>query len=241
MKERTNAMTQTAYPRFSTRDGAPTEEARLPAVFHERFLAHFIGQRTDDGIWPPHSESADARRWYSAGQDSLYVSKDPAEATRAYERALDFDPGYLHAWVALAIALVTENSEASLTEAERILAALAELPVGADGLSGDAASIIAQNRAYIAFHRWRQGGHSSLLESADALYAHAEALATIPRIEMMCPWAAVLIELGFYDKARHLLQTARRIDQELLREYVGKYPTLAQHIHSISDRKDQNQ
>lgn len=233
-------MTQTAYPRFSTRDGAPTDEARLPAVFHERFLAHFIGQRTDDGIWPPHSESADARRWYSAGQDALYVSKDPMEAIRAYEQALDCDPGYLHAWVALAIAMVTENSEASLTEAERILAALSELPVGTDGLSGDAASIVAQNRAYIAFHRWRQGGPSFLLESANALYARGEELATIPRIEMMCPWAAVLIELGNFGKARQLLRSASRIDQELLREYAGKYPTIAEPIDSVSDRKDQN-
>ncbi len=80
-----------------------------------------------------------------------------------------------------------------------------------------------------------------LLDVADRLYLQAESLASSPRIEMLCPWAAVLIERGQRDKARQLLHDAARIDNVLLREYIGKYPSLADHVSRPSNRKDSQQ
>jgi hypothetical protein len=235
--ERTLAMTQTAYPRFSSRDGAPTQEARLTPAFHARFQAHFIGQQTADEIWPPHSSHPDALRWYCAAQDFLYVSKDPVAAIDAYEKSLDCDPGYLQAWVALGIALVTENSEASLIEADRIFAELSSIPVGPEGVSSEVASIVAQNRAYVGFHRWRHGGDGALLDMAASLYEQAARLSTTPRVEMLCPQAAVLIARGQLSNAEEALRIACGIDSDLVREYVGKYPQLADYLPKSADRK----
>lgn len=220
-------MTQTAYPRFVLQDDRPTAEAPLSSAFHERFLAHFIGQRTDDGIWPPHSADALARERYGAGQTALYETKDAVEAIRRYEEALDADPGYLHAWVALAIAYITDNTDESLDQGERILDSLCALPVGDDGLSPEAASIIRQNRAYLELHRYRRGDGDAHLSRADAVYADAAALAVQPRIELLCPWAFVKTETGQRDAARALVADAAALNPTLVREYAAKYPSLA--------------
>ncbi|MFM7323141.1 MAG: hypothetical protein ACKO5K_16705 [Armatimonadota bacterium] len=220
-------MTQTAYPHFQLADGRPTGETPLPSAFHARFASHFVGQRTDDGIWPPHSKHPDATRHYRAGQSALYEAKDPLAAIAAYEAALDADPVYFQAWVALSIALITDNTPESLDEACRILDALAEVPVGTDGIPVGAASIVRQNRAYLALHRWRQGEGDDWLKDADRHYAKAAALGAPARVEMLCPWAAVRLALGEPDSARNLLEEAGRSMPALIPEYVAKYPDLA--------------
>jgi len=223
-------MMQTAYPRFTLRDNVPTDESRLSDAFHKRFLAHFIGQRTEDGIWPAHSSNRDALVAYIRGQEALYEGKDPVSAIGHYQTALDHDPGYLQAWVALAISLVTENSPASLDDAEAILDSLGQIPTGDGGLSLDAASIIQQNRAYLAFHRWRQGQGTHYLSEAEQFYDAAHRFATSPRIEMLCPYAAVLLETGRAKEADRILAVAYGIDPALVHEYTGKYPSLLQHL-----------
>lgn len=221
------AMTQTAYPHYVLQDDHRTSEESLPRAFHERFLAHFIGQRSDDGVWPPHSTSEAARELFRDGQKALHESKDAVAAIRAYEEALDLDPGYLQVWVALAIAYITDNTEDGLDQAEAILANLCALPVGENGLTREAASIIHQNRAYLHLHRWRRGNGLRHLGEADALYAKADALAEAPRIELLCPWAFVKHERGELTAARSLVRRAEALNLPgLLGEYAAKYAPL---------------
>lgn len=217
----------TAYARFLLRDDALTEETPLPRAFHERFPSHFVGQRTADGIWPEHSPDVEARERYRDGQAALYDDKDPVAAIRAYEAALEIDPTYLHAWVALGIAYVMDNTQESLGQAEGIFSRLCALE-SSDWLSREAASILRQNLGYVYVARYRRDGDPAHLIQADTEYRRADALAEQMRIELLCPWAFVAYELGNLSAAKSCWMRACQAapSPAALAEYAAKYAPL---------------
>ena len=217
----------TAYARLLLEDDHLSEEEPLGRAFHERFPAHLVGLRTSDGIWPEHSQNAEARKHYEEGHRALYEEKDPVAAMRAYEAAIDLDPEYLHPWVALGIACVMDNTQSSIEMAEGIFSQLSELDE-TSGLSRELRSMIRQNLAYIGVHRYRESGERAQLERADAGYAEADALAEQERVELLCPWTFVKCELGNDDEAAALWNRAQRavISRDILLEYASKYAPL---------------
>lgn len=225
-----------AYPKVITENDRPAEEPALSPAFHQRNLSHLIGRRTGGGIWPDDPEDAEAVASFEAGQHALYENKDAVAAIRAYEAALDRDPAYLKAWVALAIAYISDNTADSLERAEGVLERLAALEPNA-WLTREASSIVHQNLAYLHLHRYRSeagepGAESPHLRRADSEYQIADGLAEGPaRIELLCPWAYVKMELGQPEAARTLWERAvARVEaagtRTLLTEYAAKYTPL---------------
>ncbi|MBC7806810.1 MAG: hypothetical protein H7145_11730, partial [Akkermansiaceae bacterium] len=223
-----------AYPRHIVTDDRPTGEQTLSARFFERNPAHLIGRRTGNGVWPDDSDNAEAVRLFEAGQTALYQSKDVNAAITAYESAVERDSGYVKAWVALAIAYITDNTPESLDRATEVLTFLAGLPPS-DWLTTEASGIIHQNRAYLSVHRFRQGGetNASLLAAADCDYQICDdrTEAERERLEYLCPWAFVKLSLGEIEPARALWSRAIARASKLgatgiLAEYAAKYAPL---------------
>jgi len=221
-----------AYPKLIVQDNRATVgEAALSSAFHERNLSHLIGRRTGDGVWPDDPSDAEAVKQFEAGQKALYEDKDAVGAMRAYEAALDREPSYLKAWVALSIAYINDNTPESLGQAEEVLTNLAAL-APSDWLTGEASSIIHQNLAYLYVHRFRQGAERANLTQADAHYAIADQRGGgRARIEYLCPWAYVKMELKQREAARTLWTRAQAWAEtnrapRLLNEYAAKYAPL---------------
>lgn len=223
-----------AYPRHIVTDDRPTGEQTLSARFFERNPAHLIGRRTGNGVWPDDSDDAEAVRLFEAGQTALYQNKDVNAAITAYESAVARDSGYIKAWVALAIAYITDNTPDSLDRATEVLTFLAGLEPS-DWLTSEASGIIHQNRAYLSVHRFRQGGETdqSLLAVADRDYQVCDARTESERerLEYLCPWAFVKLLLGETDAARALWNRAIARANALgatgiLAEYAAKYAPL---------------
>ncbi len=223
-----------AYPRHTVTDGEPTGEQTLSARFFESNPAHLIGRRTGTGLWPPDSLDAEAMKSFEAGQVALYQNKNANAAIAAYEAAVGRDAGYIKAWVALAIAYITDNTEGSLAKANDVLSFLAELVPG-EWLSAEASGIVYQNRAYLFVHRFRQGGESdlALLSNADRDYAVCDSRTETgrERLEYLCPWAYVKWMCGETDAARVLWNRAKTRATVLnaptiLAEYANKYAPL---------------
>jgi hypothetical protein len=220
-----------AYPRYIVADDEPTPEPTLSAAFHERNLSHLIGRRTGEGIWPDDPEDKEAVRLFEQGQKALYKGKDAVAAIRAYEAALERDDSYIKAWVALAIAYISDNTPRSLQQAQDILENLAGLPVS-NWLSGELSSIFHQNLAYLHVHYYRQGKGRPHLAEADRRYAIAgERNSGKERIELLCPWAFVKLELGQVESARELWERAEMYaalheTPHILKEYAAKYVPL---------------
>lgn len=223
----------TAYPRLILNEDRVTPEASLSRSFYERNPAHFIGLRAGDGIWPQQPENAEAVRLYAEGHRALYEEKDAVAAIRALEAALEVEPSYLQAWVALAIACITDNTEESLEQAQAVLEQLASLtPERGGWLTPEASSIINQNLGYLHVHRYRQNRDISHLPEADRCYQAADTLsAGKDRIELLCPWAFVKLEMGDRKAATALWTRAQkcaaaRNAPRLLSEYAAKYASL---------------
>jgi tetratricopeptide (TPR) repeat protein len=223
-----------AYPRHIVTDDRPTGEQTLSARFFERNPAHLIGRRTGNGVWPDDSENAEAVRLFETGQTALYQDKDVNGAITAYESAVERDSGYVKAWVALAIAYITDNTPESLDRATEVLTFLAGLEPS-DWLTSEASGIIHQNRAYLSVHRFRQGGETdrSRLLAADRDYQICDARtgADRERLEYLCPWAYVKLSLGETESARTLWNRAVARAMTLgatgiLAEYAAKYVPL---------------
>jgi tetratricopeptide (TPR) repeat protein len=219
-----------AYPRYIVADDEPTPEPTLSAAFHDRNLSHLIGRRTGEGVWPDDPEDKEAVRLFEQGQKALYKDKDTVTAIRAYESALERDDSYIKAWVALAIAYISDNTPQSLKQAEDILENLASLPVS-DWLGGELSSIFYQNLAYLHVHYYRQGRGRAHLAEADRLYAVADERNSKERLELFCPWAFVKMELGSVESARNLWERAEvyaavHETPHLLKEYAAKYAPL---------------
>lgn len=220
-----------AYPRYIVDDDQATPEPTLSAAFHEKNLSHLIGRRGGQGVWPDDPEDKEAVRLFEQGQKALYKQKDTIAAIWAYEAALERDESYIKAWVALSIAYISENTPQSLGQAEEILQNLADLPLS-DWLSSQASSIIYQNLAYLNVHYYRQGRGRTYLAEADRLYAIADERSVgKERIEFLCPWAFVKMELGQVESARSLweraaLYAATHETPHILKEYAAKYAPL---------------
>lgn len=223
-----------AYPRHIVTDDHQTGEQTLSARFFERNPAHLIGRRTGNGVWPDDSQDAEAVRFFEAGQKALYQDKDANAAIAAYESAVERDAGYIKAWVALAIAYITDNTAESLDRSGEVLTFLAGL-APSDWLTEEASGIIYQNRAYLSVHRFRQAGESdlSLLVAADADYAVCNDRTTAgrERLEYLCPWTYVKLKLDETEAAQTLWNRAVSRAQELnaksiLAEYCAKYAPL---------------
>ena len=220
-----------AYPRFIVEDDRPTAEPTLSAAFHESNLSHLIGRRATAGIWPDDSEDPEAVRHFIVGQKALYEDKDAVAAIRAYEAALERDSSYFKAWVAIAIAYITDNTLESLQKAESVLENLAALPIS-DWLTSEVSSIVYQNLAYLHLHYYRLRQDARHLAEADRRYAIADARCNgRERIEFLCPWAFVKAEMGDADSAQALWERAERYAAEhgtphLLKEYAAKYAPL---------------
>ena len=220
-----------AYPRFIVEDDRPTSEPSLSRNFFEKNLSHLIGRRTAGGIWPDDPADREAVALFQAGQHALYSEKDVVKAIRSYEAALDRDSGYIKAWVALAIAYISDNTPDSLERAEGVLNYLTGIEPN-DWFTREASSIIYQNLAYLYVHRYRQSGDRTALSQADANYAVADGRSgEHPRIEFLCPWAFVKMEMGQEFAARALWERARQWAKQtgaehLLAEYAAKYAPL---------------
>ena len=220
-----------AYPRYIVDDDQATPEPTLSAAFHERSLSHLIGRRGGQGVWPDDPEDAEAVRLFEQGQKALYEQKETVTAIRAYEAALERDDSYIKAWVALSIAYISDNTPQSLRQAEDILNNLANLPLS-DWLSSQLSSIFYQNLAYLNVHYYRQGRGRAFLTEADRLYAVAdERSAGKERIEFLCPWAFVKMELGQIESAQSLWERAEVYaaahgTPHILKEYAAKYAPL---------------
>jgi|GEM_PF-811460 hypothetical protein len=220
-----------AYPRYIVEDDRPTSEPPLSRNFFEKNLSHLIGRRTAGGVWPDDPADPEAVKQFQAGQRALYEEKDVVLAIRCYEAALDRDSGYIKAWVALAIAYISDNTPESLERAEGVLTYLSGIEPN-EWLTSEASSIIYQNLAYLYVHQYRQSGEKAILAKADANYAVADARAgDRPRIEFLCPWAYVKIEMGQEYAARALWERAKQWAaktgaEHLLAEYAAKYAPL---------------
>jgi len=223
-----------AYPRHIVTDGQPTEERSLTSRFFERNSAHLIGRRTGSGVWPDDPEDAEAVRLFEAGQKALYEAKDANAAMGFYESALGRDASYIKAWVALAIAYITDNTPDSLERADETLSYLTGIEPS-DWLTPEASGIIHQNRAYLNVHRFRQGGEkeAALLTRADADYEVCDTRTgtSRQRLEYLCPWAYVKMVRAETDAARVLWERAVTRAKEtnanhLLAEYTAKYAPL---------------
>lgn len=232
--DHSNELPPVAYPRYIVRDDRATGEKPLSATFFETNPSHLIGRRTGTGVWPDDPQDAEAVALFEAGQHALYEDKDVVQAIRSYEAALDRDAGYIKAWVALAIALISDNTPDSLAKAEETLSYLAQIEPN-DWLTAEASSIIHQNRAYLYVHRYRLGGGNdpALLLKADNDYRVADGRTPRERarLELLCPWAYVKLEMGDSAAARALWDRARAWAESkgtlpLLREYAAKYVPL---------------
>jgi tetratricopeptide (TPR) repeat protein len=213
-----------AYPRLLLEDDRLSDEAPLSRAFHERFPAHLVGLRSNDGVWPESSQNPVARESFEEGQRLLYEEKDAVAAMRAYEAAIDADPEYIQPWVALGIAGAMDNTDESLHLAEGVFAQLSELDE-TSGLSAELRSIVHQNLAYLSVHQYRQTGRADQLVRADEVYAEADALAQQERVELLCPWTFVKCERGEDDLAAALWARAIKAtpSRDILLEYAAKY------------------
>lgn len=220
-----------AYPRYIVDDDAPTPEPTLSAAFHERNLSHLIGRRSGEGVWPDDPDDKETIRRFEQGQKALYEGKDTVTAIRAYEAALERDDSYIKAWVALAIAYISHNTPRSLQQAQDVLENLSALPVS-DWLSCHLSSIFHQNLAYLHVHYYRQGKGRTHLVEADRLYSLANELsAGRERIELLCPWSFVKMELGQPESAQRIWERAEIYAAtsempHILKEYAAKYAPL---------------
>ena len=216
-----------AYPRLLL-DDLSASEPPLPAVFHESFPSHFVGRRSS-GVWPDHSDNPAAVAAYREGYSALHTQKDIVAAIRAYEEALEHDPMYFRAWVDLGIACVMDNTAESLDRAEGIFAYLCGIEPDGVWLTQEVASILHQNLGYLRLVRYRRTRDRAYLGLADAEYQRADGLAEQQRIELLCPWVFVKLELGekesaqaLWDRATH----AAKADRGILAEYAAKYAPL---------------
>ncbi|MCX6368028.1 MAG: hypothetical protein NTX57_15175 [Armatimonadetes bacterium] len=216
----------TALPRLFPEGQA--EEEPLSAAFHERFPVLLIGQRTQGTIWPDHSDNVAALECYREGYRALHEDKDAVAAMRFYEEALEHDPLYFRVWVELAIVCLMDNTAESIEKAEGIFVRLCAIEPDGEWLTREVASILRQNLGYTRLVRYRRTGDRAYLKLAEGEYELANALAEHERLELLCPWTYVKLELGEKESAQRLWRRVEKAapSQEVLAEYVAKYSSL---------------
>ena len=184
------------FPIHALTNGVPLAGHSVHAGVHERVRTHILGQRTEDGIWPPHSSVPGAVEAYRQAHSFLYDSVDPVAAARAYESATALDEGYLQAWVGLALAWTSMGTPDSLANAIELWLALIEIPVGDDGVSSRCMGILLQNLAYTLFQQHLYTHERQTLEASATYYQRSSQMEGDVRPELYYPWCNVLLLLG---------------------------------------------
>lgn len=184
------------FPIHALTNGVPLVGHSVHAGVHERVRTHILGQRTEDGIWPPHSGVPGAVNAYRQAHSCLYESLDPVAAARAYEHAVSLDEGYLQAWVGLALAWTSMGTPDSLSNAIDLWLALVDIPVGDDGVSSRCMGILLQNLAYTLFQQHLYTQDVRTLEASAAYYQRSSQMEDDVRPELYYPWCNVLLLLG---------------------------------------------
>lgn len=192
----TNQSDPLGFPIHALTNGVPMVGQPIHASVHKRVRTHLLGQRTEDGIWPPHSQVAGAVEAYGTAHAYLYESLDPVAAARLYEKATSLDEGYLQAWVGLALAWTSMGTPDSLESAIQLWQALVDLPVGDNGVSRRCMGILLQNLAYTLFQQHLYTHDLSTLKSAATYYQQASTMEDDIRPELYFPWCNVLMMLG---------------------------------------------
>ena len=184
------------FPIHALTNGIPLVGRTVHASVHERVRTHILGQRTEDGIWPPHSQIPEAVDAYLQAHVLLYESLDPVAAAKAYQVAVGRDEGYLQAWVGLALAWTSMGTPDSLSNAIELWLVLIDIPVGTDGVSGRCMGILLQNLAYTLFQQYLYTKDVLELEASAAYYQRSSELDTEIRPELYYPWCNVLLMLA---------------------------------------------
>ncbi len=219
-------------PRVVLENDEPTARQPLPRAFHDQGVAILVSRSAKSEGWPPDPDDLAARALFEQGQVALYEQKDPGLAIQRFQSALQREAGYVKAWVALTIALVAENTPASLADGERVLRGLLSAGNG-DALSDDVARMLRTNLGFLYVHRSRHPAalaeEERELRLADREYEQAVALSGgRDRVGTLAIWAYVKARLGESPAARGLWERARRCapSATVLEEYRAKYPEL---------------
>lgn len=221
-----------AYLKVVTEESEIMNRQALSPGFHARYPAFFVSRYPDAHHWPPDPDDPEAVKLMEQGQDALYRQNDTGLAIQCFKRALTRQPGYLKVWVALTVALIAENTEISLDDAERVLRNLLS--------HGDAIPQIARWMLHANFGTlWV---HRSLLDKgtereqtclqyADEQYALAEELEEDEaHLATRAIRAYVKLRRGELEEARRFwLAIQENPDARLIiEEYEAKYPELKQ-------------
>jgi len=99
----TNQSDPLGFPIHALTNGVPIVGQPIHASVHRRVRTHLLGQRTEDGIWPPHSQVAGAVEAYGTAHAYLYESLDPVAAARFYEKATSLDDGCIPDGIAIVL------------------------------------------------------------------------------------------------------------------------------------------
>jgi tetratricopeptide (TPR) repeat protein len=214
------------FPIHALTDGVPQADRAVHPGVHERVRTHLLGLRTEDGIWPGHSTVKSAVDAYRRAHTFLYESVDPVAAAREYEAAAAIDPGYLQAWVGLALAWTSMGTPDSLESAVELWRALVDMPVGDDGVSPRCMSILLQNLAYTHYQQFLYSGEIRTLTESSECYLRANKMDPEIRPELYYPWCNVLLLLGQDDTAVKLwtdaeLGTPGPVKDVYLDKYTG--------------------
>lgn len=214
------------YPIHALTNGLPQSGQSVHAGVHERVRTHLLGQRTEDGIWPPHSDVSAAVDAYREAHNYLYESVDPVAAARSYEAAAALDEGYLLAWVGLGLAWTTMGTPDSLASAVELWRALVDIPVGDDGVSSRCMAILQQNLAYTLFQQYLYSNDMETLATSAMCYQISADMDSEFRPELYYPWCQVLLLLGHDGKAIELwnrvgLGTLGPVKDVYLDKYTG--------------------
>lgn len=222
----------TAYLKVVSEESEIVDRQALSPGFHAHYPAFFVSRYPDAHHWPPEPDDPEAVHLMQKGQEALYQRNDTGMAIQCFKRALTRQPGYLKAWVALTVALIAENSEISLDDAERVLRNL--LSYG-DSIPQIARWMLHANFGTLWVHRslLMKGTAQErvYLQRADEQYALAEALEEDEaHLATRAIRAYVKLGLGDIKEARRFWDMLQdNPDARLIREeYEAKYPELKQ-------------
>lgn len=222
----------TAYLKVVSEESEIVNRQALSPGFHARYPAFFVSRYPDARHWPPEPDDPEAVQLMQQGQEALYQQNDTGMAIQCLKRALTRQPGYLKAWVALTVALIAENTEISLDDAERVLRNL--LAYG-DSIPQIARWMLHANFGTLWVHRSLivKGTEQErvYLQRADEQYARAEALEEDEaHLATRAIRTYVKLGLGELEEARRFWNMLQENPDArlMIEEYEAKYPELKQ-------------
>jgi tetratricopeptide (TPR) repeat protein len=222
----------TAYLKVVSEESEIVNRQTLSPGFHARYPAFFVSRYPDAHHWPPDPDDPEAVQLMQQGQESLYQQNDTGMAIQCFKKALMRQPGYLKAWVALTVALIAENTEISLDDAERVLRNL--LSYG-DDIPQIARWMLHANFGTLWVHRSLMGKgteqEQGYLQRADEQYTLAESLEEDEaHLATRAIRAYVKLGLGEIEDARRFWNMLQENPDArlIIEEYEAKYPELKQ-------------